>query len=835
MKRIDWKKVFPHLIAIAIFLIVAVIYCKPVLEGRQLQQSDVTHWKGMAQNSFEYKEKHGHFPLWTNGMFSGMPAYQIALEQTHPVSILYFQTILTLGLPKPIHFFFLACICFYILSMVMRINPWAAIMASLAFAYSTYDPVIIAVGHDTKMTAIAYMPGVIAALILLYRKQYWLGSMLLAVMLSLQVSTSHVQIVYYTMWTGIALTIRFLIGAIKDKDYKHIFISLSIAAVIAVVSLGVNAVSTFTTYEYSKYSMRGGESELSSGSKTTTQGGLDKDYAFRWSYGIGETMTLFSPGIYGGSNGGREYSKSEFAAKLQEVGYPEETALQYANGSSYWGPQTLGTSGPVYVGAVICVLFICAFFFTKSWHRWWLLAASLFAIMLAWGKNFSAFNYFIFDYLPLYKKFRAPTMSLVMVQFCFPLLGAICLTELVRGEMVLAERLKQFKKAAIAVGAVVLVLILLYFSADFAGPNDDRLADNFTQGYLQQTGQSGQPAASVQQQATEFGKSFVTALRADRKSLFTKDMFTSLVLFGLTLGLIFLYIKKSVSTNFLLLALLVVSSWDLLSTGRKYLYDEMFVDNVSYEQTFTMTQADAQIKQDKGYFRVFNQTVDPFNDAMTSYYHNTIGGYHPAKLQIYQDLIEHQLGKGNMQVFNMLNTKYFIQQNPQDGKPVAALNSGAFGPAWFVKAVKPVADANASMSALDNTNLRDTAVVLSADAGKISIGADSAARIELIKNDNDLIEYKTIANSPQFAVLSEIYYPAGWKAYVDEKETPIIKTNYALRGVAVPAGNHQLTLRFDPQSFKNGDRVVLWTSILVQLLIVVGIYFLWKRSKRNEA
>jgi hypothetical protein len=248
-----------------------------------------------------------------------------------------------------------------------------------------------------------------------------------------------------------------------------------------------------------------------------------------------------------------------------------------------------------------------------------------------------------------------------------------------------------------------------------------------------------------------------------------------------------------------------------------------------------MTQADAQIKQDKGYFRVFNQTVDPFNDAMTSYYHNTIGGYHPAKLQIYQDLIEHQLGKGNMQVFNMLNTKYFIQQNPQDGKPVAALNSGAFGPAWFVKAVKPVADANASMSALDNTNLRDTAVVLSADAGKISIGADSAARIELIKNDNDLIEYKTIANSPQFAVLSEIYYPAGWKAYVDEKETPIIKTNYALRGAAVPAGNHQLTLRFDPQSFKNGDRVVLWTSILVQLLIVVGIYFLWKRSKRNEA
>lgn len=481
MNRIDWKKIFPHVIAVAVFLIVAVVYCKPVLEGRLLQQSDNVQWKAMAQNSFEYKEKHGEMPLWTNSMFSGMPAYQIALEQTHPVSILYFQTILTLGLPKPIHFFFLACICFYILSMVLRINPWAAIMASLAFAYSTYDPVIIAVGHDTKMLAISYMPGVIAALILLYRKQYWLGAMLLAVMLSLQVSTSHVQIVYYTMWIGIALTIQFIIAAVKDKEFKHLVLSLSIAAVIAVVSLGANAVSTFTTYEYSKYSMRGGESELAAAdSKTTTKGGLDKDYAFRWSYGIGETMTLFSPGVYGGSNGGREYTKSEFANKLQEIGYPEETALQFANGSSYWGPQNLGTSGPVYLGAIIGALFICAFFFTRSWHRWWILGAAVFGIMLAWGKHFSAFNYFVFDYLPLYKKFRAPTMSLVIVQFCFPLLAAICLNELIKNEIALNDRLKQFKKAAMAVGGVAVVLLLLYFSADYAGPNDDRLSDSFS-------------------------------------------------------------------------------------------------------------------------------------------------------------------------------------------------------------------------------------------------------------------------------------------------------------------------------------------------------------------
>lgn len=835
MKRIDWKKLFPHLIAVAIFLIVAVIYCKPVLEGRQLQQSDVTHWKGMAQNSFEYKEKHGNFPLWTNGMFSGMPAYQIALEHANPFTIGIYQTILTLGLPKPIHFFFLACICFYILTMVLRANPWAGIMASLAFAYSTYDPVIVAVGHDTKMMAIAYMPGVIAGLILLYRKNYWLGSMLLAVMLGLQVSTAHVQIVYYTMWLGIALTVQFAISAIKAKDFKHFALCLGVAAAIAVVSLGANAVSTLTTYEYSKYSMRGGESELSADSKTTTKGGLDKDYAFRWSYGIGETMTLFSPGIYGGSNGGREYKTSEFANKLQEVGYPEESALQYANGTSYWGPQNLGTSGPVYLGAVICALFICAFFFTKSWHRWWLLGASVFAIMLAWGKNFYAFNSFVFDYLPLYKKFRAPTMSLVMVQFAFPLLAAICITEITREQLNIAERMKQLKNAAIAVGVAAVVLLFMYFTADFAGPNDDQMAQNFTQGFLQQATQSGQPAAAVQEQANTFGKSFVTALRADRKGLFTKDMLTTFLLFAVTLGLIFLYIKKKISANIAIVCLLVVSAWDLLSTGRKYLYNELFVDDSTYEQSFSMSPADAQIKQDKSYYRVFNQTVDPFNDAMTSYFHNAVGGYHPAKLQVYQDLIEHQLAKGNMQVFNMLNTKYFIQPNPQNGSPAAALNSGAFGPGWFVKGIKPVNDAKAAMSALDNTNLRDTAVLLAADAKNIAITPDSSAKIDLVKNDNDFIEYNTASTGNQFAVISEIFYPAGWKAFIDNKEVAIIKTNYALRGIAVPAGNHKLTFRFEPSSYKTGVTLSVVTSAIVQLLVIAGLFFLWKRNKHRLA
>jgi hypothetical protein len=832
MKKFDWKRVFPHIAAIIIFLIVAAIYCKPALEGLQLQQSDVTHWKGMAQNSFDYKEKHGHFPLWSNGMFSGMPAYQIAMESDHSFSIGYFQTILTLGLPKPINFFFLACICFYILMVVVRVNPWIGILGAISYAYSTYDPVIIATGHDTKMLAIAYAPGVIAGLILLYRKQYLLGIIVMSVMLGLQVGSSHIQIVYYTMLTGFALTIALIIDAVKKKEFKHLFISTGIAALIALTSLGATAVTTLTTAEYAKYSNRGGETPLTPAGENATKGGLDKEYAFRWSYGISETMTLFSAGVYGGSNGGKEYKTSEFANKLQEVGYPEETGLQYANGSSYWGSQPF-TSGPVYLGAIVCALFISAFFFTKSWHRWWILGAVIFAIALAWGRHFQAFNYFLFDHLPLYKKFRAPAVSLVIPQLCFPLLGCIGLHEILFGNETAEWKFKQFKKAAIAVAILSGLLLIMYFSATYSAPADTKMASDFASMMIQQSAPNGQPTLAVQEQAATFGKSFVTALQADRKSLFSSDMIKTILLCGVFFALVLFYLKKKISASIVIFSILILTAWDLLSVGKKYLHDEQFVESSTYDQTFAMTAADQQIKQDTGYYRVFNQTVDPFNDAMTAYHHKTVGGYHPAKLQVYQDIIENQLSKGNMQVFNMLNTKYFIQQNPQDGKPVAALNSGAFGPAWLVKNVKVVPDAKAAMNALDHTNLRDTAIVEQAQAKSLVIpGADSTASIRLISNENDIINYTVESTTAQFAVLSEIYYPAGWKAFVDNKETEIIKTNYALRGVSVPAGKHAIVLKFEPASYKSGNTIALITSILIYIALVICTYLLWKRNKQ---
>jgi len=832
-----FNKLLPHLAVITVFLLVAVIYCSPVLKGEVLRQHDNQRWKAMAQQSFEFKEKYGHFPLWTNSMFGGMPAYQIALEQDHPVSVGYLYHLLTLGLPKPINFFFLACICFYALMLIMRIKPWIGAMAAMAYAYSTYDPVIIAVGHDTKMLAIAYAPAVIGGLILLFQKQYIGGTMLLAAALTLQMSTMHLQIVYYTMITAAIMSLFFLWQSVKQKQISHAIKSFGIALLAAIISLGATAVSTLTSYEAAQYSIRGADSELKDpANKNTTSGGLDKDYAMRWSYGIGETFTLIHPSVYGGGNGGKQITSSKFAEKLTEIGYPEETAIQYANGSSYWGPQPT-TSGPVYVGAVICFLFILGIFMVNSWHKWWILAASLFAIILAWGKNLESVNYFLFDHLPMYKKFRAPTMALVIPQLCFPLLAAMGLQNVLFEKNDTKILLKKIRNTGLVTAAVIAFLLLFYVVSDFNSSADGSLQDNFTQMMLSQASQSGQqPTADIQARATEFGRSFIKAIQDDRRSLFIRDLLRNIFLVGLSFGMIWLFVKNKMNRKYVVAGILLLSSFDLLGIAKRYLNDDEFIDETEYESAFRMSPADAQIKQDTGYYRVYNQMVPPFDESLPSYYHNTIGGYHPAKLSIFQDLYENQLAKGNMQVFNMMNTKYFIIANPQNGQPMAQMNPGAFGPAWFVKGIHFVKDGKEEMKALDSINLKDTAIVQEKFRSLITEMPvpDSAAVISLVENRNDDIIYQSQSATPQFAVFSEIYYPAGWKAFIDGKETKIIKTNYALRGISVPTGRHSITFKFAPRSYKLGNTLVLWSSLIVYLILLAGAYLLW-RKKRGKS
>jgi len=841
MKNFNFKKALPHLIAIAIFLIVAVVYCKPALDGKVVSQHDIQGWRGMSQQSVEFNDKYGYYPLWTNSMFSGMPAYQIFLDARTHVLVGYIGSVITLGLPKPISFFFLACICFYFLCVVAGASPWVSIMGGLAYAYSTFDPIIIAVGHNTQMVSIGYMPAVLAGLLLLFQKRYWAGFAVTALFAALLIGQNHLQMVYYTLIIAAVISVAFLIKSYRENQLPLAFKSAALGLIAGILGLACSAVTMMPTYEYAKESMRGGRSELKmpGQSENKTKGGLDKDYAFNYSLGIGETLTFMVPGLYGGSNGGNEYNtSSKFVEKFSEIGVPEDNALQYANGYSYWGDQPL-TSGPVYLGAIICLLFIFGMVYIKSWHKWWILAASVLGIILAWGANLKGFNYFVFDYLPFYNKFRSPTMGLVIPQLCFPLMGVLVVSKLAMQDIDFTEAWKKLKLSAIITGAIMVLLAGFYFSASFSGKGDKALKDNFKQSVLQQVPRGQQPSPQVEQQADDVSRNLIGALQTDRKNLMGSDLLRSLLLIVLAVVIIALFIKEKISPVILIASLIILSGYDLLGIDTRYLNTNNFVEDTDFESAFTPTEADLQIMKDPDHanFRVFNSSLDAFNDASTSFHHNSVGGYHPAKLGLYNDIITNQLAKGNMQVVNMLNTKYFIVQNPQTGKPVAQMNPAAFGNAWLVKGIKYVDNANEEMQALDSTDLKDTAVVEKKYQSQIKQlpVPDSLAFIKLKQNLNDKIDYTFHSTTPQFAVLSEVYYPLGWDAYIDGQKADYVKTNYVLRGIYVPAGDHEIEFRFEPKSYTTGRTITIIANILVFLAMIVAIIFYVRKKRRPDA
>jgi hypothetical protein len=839
MKNLNFKKILPHLIAVIIFFIVAVIYCKPALQGKVVQQSDIQGWRGMAQQSFEFKDKYGHYPLWTNSMFSGMPAYQIAFDPRTKITVGYLTSVLTLGLPIPVSFFFIACICFYFLSLVAGANPWVSILGGLAYAYSTFDPVIISVGHNTQMMSIGFAPAVLAGLLLLFQRKYLLGFTITALFSFFLIEQNHVQIVYYTLIIALIMTIAFFIKSYREKQLVTGIKSAALGLLAGIIGLACCAVSMMPTYEYAKESMRGGKSELTQeiqGNKT--KGGLDKDYAFRYSLGFGETFTFIVPGLYGGSNGGHEYNTdSKFVEKFSALGVPEEQAVQYENGYSYWGDQPI-TSGPVYFGAIICLLFIFGIVYIKSWYKWWLIAASVLGLLLAYGANLKGFNYFLFDYLPFYSKFRAPTMALVIPQLCFPLMAVLALTKFISPAIDVDETKKKLKTTAIITGIILALLAVFYMTASFTGQNDKALRENIKQNMMH-VPQGQQAPPQLEQQAEQTSHSIINALQSDRRSLMGSDLLRSFILIGIAALLMTLYLKKKVSANILVGALIVLSAYDLLGVALRYLNSEKYVEPEDFESVFIPSPAVAQILKDPDHanFRVFNTTVDAFNDATTSYNLNTIGGYHPAKLDLYNDIIMHQLSKGNMEVFNMLNTKYFIVADPQTGKPMAQLNPNAFGNCWLVKGIKFVDNADQEMAALDSTDLKDTAVVENKYKSQIT-GApkyDSVAYIKLVENKNDVINYKFSAPTPQFAVFSEVYYPKGWNVFIDGTKADYVRTDYVLRGMLIPAGNHNIEFRFEPQSFTTGRLISIISNILVALLLIATIVYYAAKKKKPDA
>lgn len=829
--KFDFKKLLPHIIAVLVFLIVAVVFCKPALEGKVVFQHDLQGWRGMAQQSFEFKEKYGHFPLWTNSMFSGMPAYQIAMGATHSFSMGHLEKVISLNLPEPINFFFLACICFYFLCIVLRINPWVSILGALAYAYSTYDPVIIMVGHVTKMASMAYAPAVLGAFLLILQKKYWTGTALLILFSFLMISQNHVQIVFYTLLIALSIAIAYAVKAFKEKETVHLFKSAALSVVAGLVGLAGAAITLMPTSEYVKETMRGGRSELtdSTNMDNKTKGGLDKDYAFNWSYGVDETLTLLVPGIFGGSSGGELTEKSATADALRTA-YPEDNAIQIARSlPTYWGPQP-NTSGPVYLGAIICFLFILGLVYLDSWHKWWIAAITLIALMLAWGSNFKAFNYFIFDYLPVYNKFRAPTMALVIPQLTAALMAALVLQKFLFGGDAKELLFKKLKLSVYITAGVLAITTLLYFSFSYSSQNDTRIKENFVSNMMQ--GQQANP--QMQAQANEFGQSVIRALGEDRKGMFGSDLLRTILFIAAAIVVLGLFAKNKVNATVAIAILIALTVFDLLPVGKRYLNENNFVDKTNIEDEFAMTDADRMIKQDPDHanFRIYNSD-DPYNSAKPSYHHNSIGGYNPAKLAIYQDLIERQLSKGNMRVFDMLNTKYFVMQNPQTGVPMAQQNAGAMGNCWLVKGIQYVDNADQEMKVLDNFNPKDTAVIDKRYQAKIKGNPqfDSTASIKLIENINDTVRYAFNAATPQFAVFSEVYYDKGWNAYVDGNKADYVRVNYVLRGMSLPAGKHNIEFRFEPESYKRGNTIALWASIIGFIALLAALLMDIKKKK----
>ncbi|MFT3823240.1 MAG: YfhO family protein [Chitinophagaceae bacterium] len=843
MKKSLLQRLTPHALAIAIFLVISCVYCLPALKGLIVNQYDMLGTIGAKQQSEEFKQAHGHLPLWTNSVFSGMPAYQIAIESKYNVSLTWAHYLFTLCLPSPASLFFLCCICFYILCIAMRLKPWIGIFGALAYAFCSYNPILVETGHVTKLAAMGYAPAVLAGVVWLAQRKYFLGFAATLLFGTLMINQNHVQITYYVFIIIGCIGVAYAVHTIRQKEIKHLLLTGGLAAVALAIGMFSFSTILLPMNEYAKETMRGGRSELTAEVDTTqkaaaaaadknkSKGGLDKDYAFQWSYGIGETTTLMVPASRGGGSGLSELPEDNHTIEaLQEARLPSQAAnFLYSRMSAYWGDQPF-TSGPVYFGAIVCLLFIAGLFLVRGWHLGWIVAATVIGIVLAWGNHLPSVNYFLFDHLPYYNKLRAPAMALVIPQITMVLLACIALQQLFYGNLAKPELMKKLKGAGIAAAAVILILAFDYFSADYKSVRDKQVSQVLTQ----MVSQGGEPNEQMLQQANTIANSLNSAIEKDRAGLYSSDFIRMIIFVLLGAAVIWLGASQKLKAQYAIIALTVLSLIDLIQVDRRYLKNENYVDKDEYMSFFTPTQADLQIKQDTGYFRVLDEARGALSDdARASYHHNSVGGYHPAKLALYDDLLNRQLRRYNMRVFNMLNTKYFIVSPQQGGQPVAQQNPDALGAAWLVKGIQYVNNADEEMKALDTFNPADTVIIDKREQSKIPFTPqfDSTAHIKLVKNENDIITYQFNAATNQFVVFSEIYYPYGWNAYVDGKQMPIARVNYTLRGMAIPAGNHTIVFRFEPAIYAKANTIGLIIGIVSILLFA---FCLWQAFKRKE-
>ncbi len=816
-----------HFIAVALFALVSIIYCKPAIEGKVLQQSDISQWKGMAQDALTYRDQYGKTPLWTNSMFGGMPTYQITGIPGYSYSIGALDNLFTLKLPEPINLFFLASICFYFLAIVLGMNPIVGIVGGLCYSFATYNPIIIVVGHITKMHAIAYLPFFIGAILLIFKRKYILGGVLTALATALFVQANHLQITYYGTLIVFFMSLYHSIQWIIQKDFTHIYKTFVTALVAGMLGVAVNAPILVSTYEYGKESIRGGSLLTTKDSKTSSTG-LNKDYALSYSMFKSEALVLMFPNIYGGGSDPNaiDPTKSKAVEALQQmqpqIGQQLQSFIQF-----YWGGIGF-TAGPPYIGIIVCFFAFIGLFAKKNPHKWWIPAAIVFALMLAAGSYFQSFNYFMVDHLPFYNKFRAPSMILVIPTLLLGILALYGLQAVTEVDN-FKNLLKQYKNSFILLVVLFAGVILFYVNSDFKSEGDSNL--------LKQIALIQDP----NQRAVFDGPAheLVNGLQQDRKTLIEGDITTALIYIGLIFILLFVYYKKIINQTIFIASIGVLAMVDLFQVNTKYLKSETYIEAAENENTFTESPIDIALKKDTSFYRVLDMRggiQNAFNGgALVAYHHKTVGGYNPAKLSIYQDLIENQWYKfpNCLPVVNMMNTKYVITGNIATD---TLSNPQALGNAWFVKGIEYKKGPAEVMSSLSSFNPKDTAIVEEKDKNSAltSISFDSTATIQLVNNKNDEVNYTSNSSQKQLAVFSEVYYKLGWKAYIDNVETPIYKANYVLRSLVVPAGKHDIRFEFKPTSVNAAQKASIFASALLWLVVLGGL-FQWIRKNTKQA
>lgn len=808
------KKYLPILGCIVLFALLSLAYFNPVLSGKVLIQGDIQQFAGSAQEILQYRaEHHGQDPYWTNSMFSGMPDYQITTD-FHYNLIKYLDSALRF-LPRPADYMFLYLLSFFVLMLVLRAGWKKALLGALMFGLTSYLFIILEAGHNSKAHAIAYLPLVVAGILLTYRGKYLWGGVLTAFAMGLEVYANHPQMTYYM---GLALALYaliYLVVCLRKRQLLHFWKASGVIVVAVLLGIGLNAGRLWSTWSYQKHTIRGG-SELTQASGEQ-QKGLDKDYLLMWSYGVGETFNLMIPNLYGGSSHTDLGRDSRFHQEIVRLtGDPSQADRMAAQAPAYWGDQPF-TSGPAYVGAVVVFLFLLGCIIVRGPMKWWLIAATLISFLMAWGSNAMWFSDWMIDHFPLYNKFRTPSSALIVSSITMPILAVLAVREWLSASPSELPPLRRkrawYATLGTTVGLCVLLILLSNAFFSFTSPSDSQTFGQYP--------------------------NLLAALRDDRHSLLTGDAFRSAVLIALAGGALWLAYQKKIDANKTVAILSLLVLIDLWFVDKRYLNNDNFSNRFAMEDPFAGSAAhlaSQQLAGDTSYFRVINLTVSPMQDASTSYYFHSVGGYHAAKLQRYQELWDRQIARGNFTILNMLNTKYFIGLSEDKRSVAIQENSLALGPAWVVDSLVWVPNADAEIAALDSLDLPRVAVAdekFAAAAAFTPFVRDSTHRYEvrLVSYQPNHLVYRTDLATPAPVIFSEIYYPDGWNAYIDGQPAKYFRANYVLRAMIAPQGEHTVEFRFEPREVIEGDRI----SLVCSLLLLGGTAgACWYTRRRNR-